>query len=174
MENEVLKIKDKVKGGQQHEACVKDAVSAFDSYARQIAKQLASRIPMTPPRRREWMSKLFHNLKPRATELKTVFDINLFDAFKQEEIDFATLMFFRRHVYEHNGGEADERYIEESGDTSVRVKQVIRESSETALRICDLVIRMGRNMHNGFHKIFPPEKAPLKYESDRKRRLKEE
>ncbi len=174
MENEILKIKEKVNGGQQHEACVKDAVSAFDSYARQTAKQLATRIPMTPARRKEWTSKLFHSLTPRAAELKTIFDINLFDSFKREDIEFAILMFFRRHVYEHNGGEADERYIKESGDTSVRVKQVIRESSDTALRICDLVTRLGRNMHNGFHEIFPPEEAPLKYESEHRRRLKEE
>ena len=82
-------------------------------------------------------------------------------------------MFFRRHVYEHNGGEADERYIkEDSGDTSVRVKQVIRESRETALKICELVMEIGKNMHAGFHEIFLPEEMPLKYESDRKNRLK--
>ncbi len=174
LEKETLEIKEKVNGGQQYEACVKDAVSAFDSYARQIAKQLASRIPMTPARRNEWKSKLFHNLKVRALELKTVFDINVFDSFKQDDIEFATLMFFRRHVYEHNGGEADERYIKESGDTSVRVKQVLHESDETALKICDLVIGLGKNMHTSFHKIFPPEGVPIKYESDHQRQLKGE
>lgn len=133
LEKDILKIKEKVNGGQQHETFVKEAIFAFDSYARQIAKQLANRIPMTPERRKEWSNKLFHNLKLRAVELKTVFDINVFDTLKQNDIDFATLMFFRRHVYEHNGGEADERYIKESGDTSVRIKQVMRESSETAL-----------------------------------------
>ena len=172
LEIEILKIKEKVNEEQQYESCVKDAVSAFDSCARQIAKQLASRIPMTPARRKEWQNKLFHNLKPRAAELKTVFDINLFEGLKEEDTEFATLMFFRRHVYEHNGGEADERYIKDSGDTSVRVKQVIRESRETALKICELVMEIGKNMHAGFHEIFLPEEMPLKYESDRKNRLK--
>ena len=39
------------------------------------------------------------------------------------------------HIYEHNGGEVDEKYIKNSGDTSVRIKQVIRETSQTVNRI---------------------------------------
>lgn len=172
LEKEVLRIKDRVSGGQQYEACVKDAVSTFDSYARQIAKQMASRIPMTPDRRREWEGKLFHNLKPRVEELKTVFGINVVKDFSQDDISFATLMFYRRHIYEHNGGEVDERYVKQSGDTSVRIKQVIRESRETALRISDLVVKIARNLHDGFHQLFPPEELPLKHESARKQRLR--
>ena len=56
LENETLSIKDRVNGGHQYEVFVKDAVSVFDGYARQIARQLASRIPMTPGRRNEWES----------------------------------------------------------------------------------------------------------------------
>ncbi|MCC2642322.1 MAG: hypothetical protein K0S45_2735 [Nitrospira sp.] len=171
LEREALHIKEKINAGQEYEACVKDAVSSFDSYARQIAKQLATRIPMTPNRRKEWEAKLFHNLKWRVEELKTVFDINLFEGISQDDIDFTTLMFYRRHVYEHNGGEADERYLKQSGDTSVRLKQVIREKRESALRISDLVVNIARNLHTGFHKIFPPEELPLRYESNRQERL---
>ncbi|MGH7147014.1 MAG: hypothetical protein ACREIJ_03835 [Nitrospiraceae bacterium] len=171
LEKEILGIKDRMNREQQYEVCVKDAVSAFDSYARQIAKQMASRIPMTLGRRKEWENKLFHNLKPRAEEFKTVFDINLFTGLTQDDIDFATLMFHRRHVYEHNGGEVDERYVRQSGDTSVRIKQAIRESRETALRISDLVVKIARNLLNGFHQIFPPEELPLEFESGRKQRL---
>ncbi|OTP74276.1 hypothetical protein [Caballeronia sordidicola] len=38
--------------------------------------------------------------------------------------------FHRRHVYEHNGGEVDERYLKESGDTTVWLKQHIHETQE--------------------------------------------
>ena len=173
LENEILRIKEKITAGQQLEACVKDAVSAFDSFARQLAKQMASRIPMTPNRRKEWESKLFHNLKLRAEEIKIVFDINLFEAIPQNDIDFAILMFHRRHIYEHNGAEVDERYLKQSGDTSVRLKQVIRESQDSALRISDLAVKIAKNLHTGFHKIFPPEELPLKYESSRRELLRQ-
>jgi len=167
LEQDVSGIRDRINTSQQYEACVKDAVSAFDSYARQMAKQLATRIPMTSRRRKEWDKKLFHNLKPCAEALSITFDINVFGQLVQDDIDFATLMFHRRHVYEHNGGEVDEKYIRDSGDSSVRPKQVIRESRETALRIADLVIKMGKNIHDGFHEIFPPEGAPLRIEQQR-------
>jgi hypothetical protein len=39
-------------------------------------------------------------------------------------------MFMRRHVYEHNGGEVDQQYLDASGDTTVRLKQHIRETRE--------------------------------------------
>ena len=88
---------------------MKDAVAGFDSFARQLAKQFADRIPMTPARQKEWEKKLFHNLKPCVEALESVFAINLFKGLQEDEINFATLMFHRRHVYEHNGGEADQK-----------------------------------------------------------------
>jgi len=156
-EKDINNIRDRIKEGQSYEACVKDAVSAFDGYARQIAKQLACRIPMTRARRKEWLKKKFHNLKFCAETLKNIFDINVFKKFKKDDIDFVIRMFHRRHVYEHNGGEVDEKYIHDSGDISVRPKQIIRENSKTATRIADLVVNMVKNIHDDFHDIFPPE-----------------
>lgn len=162
LERDISSVREKITTGQSYEFCVRDAVSAFDSYARQIAKQIANRVPMTSARRKEWEGKLFHNLRKRAESLDAGFGIKVFANLSQDEIEFAVLMFYRRHVYEHNGGEVDERYIRESGDTSVRPKQVIRESRDTAHRIANLIIKMGRNLHNGFHEMFPPEELPLK------------
>ncbi|MBU4590615.1 MAG: hypothetical protein KKG01_06800 [Candidatus Omnitrophica bacterium] len=164
LENDLKDIRDKITKGNQYEDCARDAVAAFDSFARQIAKQLAKRIPMTPARQKEWSGKLFHNIKPCADAFKSIFDIDAFKNFKQDEIDFVVLMFHRRHIYEHNGGEVDEKYIRDSGDTSVRVKQVIRESSKTASRIVDLVLRIAQNISEGFHAIFPAEEMPIKFQ----------
>jgi len=167
---QVKKILERIKTGHQFEACTKDAVAAFDSYARQIAKQLAKRIPMTPARKKNWNRKLFHNLKTCAEELETVFDIHVFKNIKQADVDFAILMFHRRHVYEHNGGEVDEKYIRDSGDTSVRPKQVIRESAESASRIANIVLKIAQNIHNGFHAIFPAEEMPLRFYQEKVKR----
>lgn len=163
LENDLKDIRDKIAKGNQYEDCARDAVAAFDSFARQIAKQLAKRVPMTPVRQKEWNAKLFHNIKPCADALKVVFDIDIFKNLKQEDIAFVILMFHRRHIYEHNGGEADEKYIKDSGDTSVRVKQVIRENSQTANRIVDLILKMAQNISDGFHLIFPAEEMPIKF-----------
>lgn len=128
---------------------------------------------MTPARGKEWERKKFHNLKQCAEGLSTVFDIRVLNQIDQDDVDFATLMFHRRHVYEHNGGEVDEKYIHDSGDTSVRPKQVIRESRESAMRTTDLVTRMAKNIHDGFHKIFLPEQIPLQIERTRAERSRQ-
>lgn len=171
LELEINRIRERIKTSQQYEACTKDAVATFDSYARQIAKQLARRIPMTPARKKHWERKLFHNLKPCAEALETMLDINIFKKIKKKDTDFAILMFHRRHVYEHNGGEVDEKYIRDSGDILVRPKQVIRESAETATRIAQIVFKMAQNIHDGFHAIFPAEKMPIQLHQEHVKRI---
>lgn len=166
LEVDIKVIRDRINTTTEYEACAKDVVAAFDSFARQIAKQLSSRIPMTPSRRKEWERRLFHNLKPCAEALDAAFDINIFKSLGDDYIGFAILMFHRRHVYEHNGGEVDEKYIRDSGDSSVRPKQVIRETRETSSRIADLAIKMGNNMAIGFHDIFPPEDIPVRIQRE--------
>ena len=160
LEADIKQLRERIKSTTDYEACAKDAIAAFDSFARQIAKQLSNRIPMTPSRRKEWERKLFHNLNSCTEGLSAVFDINALKFLTADEIAFATLMFHRRHVYEHNGGEVDEKYIHDSGDTSVRPKQVIRETPDTALRIVGIVGKIARNIAEGFHLIFPPEEIP--------------
>lgn len=172
LKRDIAKVKERIDTGSEFSIYAKDAVSVFDSSARQIAKQLAARIPMTQRRRNGWERKLFHNLKVCADDLQSVFDIDIFKGLSQADRDFAILMFHRRHVYEHNGGEVDEKYIQDSGDTSVRLKQEIRESRETALRIATIVSQLGKNLLEGFHSIFPLQEAPIKIKQDRIERLK--
>ena len=158
---DLQRIREVIKTTQSYEGCVKDTVAIFDSYARQVSKQLADRIPMTSRRKREWERKLFHNLSVCVEDLKRVFDINPFKGVKKSDIDFTIKMFHRRHVYEHNGGEVDEKYIRDSGDKSVRPKQLIRENATSTSKLVDLVLVMTKNIHEGFHEIFPPEDEPV-------------
>jgi hypothetical protein len=162
VEDAIIELRKRVVQPGSHEACVTESVAAFDSCARQMAKQLASRIPMTPNRKRDWDQKLFHNLPAFADGLRTVFDIHVLRGLTEDEAAFAARMFFRRHVYEHNGGEVDARYIEASGDETVRPKQVIRETRESASRLLDIIVKISRNLSVGFHEIFPPEAEPIR------------
>jgi hypothetical protein len=162
LESDIQRIQQKASTSEEYEACTKDAIGAFDSYARQFAKQLVTRVPMSPNRQKQWRRKLFHNLRASAIDLSNAFDIDLFKDINKGDIEFTVLMFHRRHIYEHNGGEVDEKYIRDSGDTTVKPKQVIRETKESVLRIAELVLRLAKNLHDGFHLIFPPEEIPIK------------
>ena len=97
-----------------------------------------------------------------------MFDIELLIDMSDEERAFAILRFHRRHVYEHLGGEADEKYILESKD-QVRMKQALRETQESAHRTASLVVKLGKNLHKGFHDIFPPLQGPIQLYAHRNR-----
>jgi hypothetical protein len=154
------KTRERIKTGDPLEPAVLDAVRAFDSAARQYAKQLATWVPMREDRREALEGTLFHNLK-KAEDLKPWFGIDLMDGVDASDAAFARRMFLQRHVYEHNGGEVDQRYLDESGDTSVRLKQALRETPESVFRLTGLIMRMARNLHDGFHELFPPMTEPV-------------
>jgi hypothetical protein len=160
----------RIAAGQLLEGAVPDAVSAFDSVARQYAKQLAKWVPMIRHRREALETGLFHNLR-RVEDLKPWFGIDVFEGLDSSDRTFIRLMFCRRHVYEHNGGEVDQKYLNESGDTTVRLKQTLHETSESVFRMTKLIIRLARNLHNGFHELFPPREIPLQMHKEQRERL---
>jgi len=148
-------IRTRINAGGPYEACVRDAVSAFDSFVGQYVKELVSHVPMTSARRNR-LGGRFHNLEAVAEEFRATFDINILNGIDSTDQAFATRMFYRRHVYEHNGGEADEKYIAQSGDQDVRPKQALHETRESAHNIVSLAGKMAKNLHNGFHELLPP------------------
>ncbi len=165
------KTRERIKAGEPLEAAVPDAVSAFDSVTRQYAKQLAKWVPMRPERRTSLEGALFHNLK-RADDLKAWFGIDLFEGLAAADVEFIRLMFHRRHVYEHNGGEVDQKYLDDSGDNSVRLKQALRETPDNVFRMTRLTLRMARNLHEGFHELFPRMEKPMESHKAQQERLK--
>ena len=167
LEKIVHVLRDRINTGGPYETYVKESVAAFDSVAGQYAKQLVARVPLTAARKGRVERSHFHTLSTVAELFKTIFDIDVLKGLEQDNIAFAELMFHRRHVYEHKGGEADEKYISDSSD-SVRVKQALRESQESAHRIANVVIKLATNLHTGFHEIFPPWDEPIQRHAKRK------
>jgi hypothetical protein len=55
----------------------------------------------------------------------------------------------------------DQKYLDESGDTTVRLRQMLREDPEDVLEYSIIVTKMIENAHAGFHEIFPPHETPL-------------
>jgi len=157
------------KGGVPSE-CLKDLGSAFDTLVGQYTEQLIQNRPMRSARRERIDKMRFHDLAATRKELIGGFDIDICEGLSEAEIASATRSFQRRHVYEHNGGEVDEKYLRDSNDDSVRLKQTIRESQAGVHGFANQVLHMARNLHRGFHDIFEPIKGPIdQYEAEKKR-----
>jgi hypothetical protein len=123
--------------------------------------QLLQLVPLTSARKNRLEKRTFQNLSVVANDLSDIFDISIFDGISTEDVSFAKLMFHRRHVYEHAGGEADEKYLADSGDKSIRLKELLRETQESAHKILGIVMRLAKNLHDGFHQIIPPDRVPI-------------
>ncbi len=67
----------------------------------------------------------------------------------------------------------DQKYLDDSGDTSVRLKQALRETPDSVFRMTGLILRMARNLHEGFHELFPPMEEPIKSHKAHQDQLKE-
>ena len=173
-ENEtVLGIREQLNNGALPEDCLRNAISAFDSVVAQIAKQLARLVPMTNRRATRLRDQRFHNPAELRKTFQDWFDINIAVGIKDPEWASIVRMFHRRHVYEHNGGEVDQKYIDDSGDESVKLKQQIRETREGIHGLLGGLVKMVRNLHNGFHELIPPIDDPIDAFKEKKARIEE-
>jgi len=170
--NSLQSLRAALNNGGTAEDAVRSAVGAFDTFVGQYAKQLLSLVPMSRMRRDRLGRQRFHNAAEVRDLFQRWFDIDIFKGLSEADQQFVVLMFFRRHLYEHNGGEVDQKYLDESGDRTVRLKQHIRESQDSAHRLIGLVQKMASNLHNGFHDLLPPIPEPIKAFGERQARMR--
>ncbi len=156
----VPKLRERTNSDSDHGKRVQEAVSVFDSFVDRYVREMVRRIPMRPARAARF-NKRFHNLESVVSEIKSAFDIDLMVGLGADDLEFGQRMFLRRHVYEHKGGEVDERYLRDSGDTSVKLRQALHETTEDVHRLINLIVRMAESLHQGFHEIFPTDTGPI-------------
>ena len=150
---------------------VKKAVSEFDSAARDYIEQFVYRVPMKESRRNQLKQLLFHNLDKFDEMMNSFFGINLLKGMDADR-KFIRKMFFRRHVYEHDGGVATPRYVRESGDQEIEEGILIRETAENAHKLIGYLNRMIKTLDTDFNEIFPPEPFCIQIEKDRQSRIR--
>lgn len=150
---------------------VNSAVSEFDACCRDFAGQLAKRVPMKPGRKTELQRALFHDLESATvSSMKSMFDIDLLRGMGTE-CAFAKMMMHRRHLYTHNGGVADDKYVRESGDPNAREGVLIRETQANAHRLIGILTRIIENIDSDFHEIFLPTEWPIRNYQDWQARI---
>jgi hypothetical protein len=165
-------MRERLNGGQSGAAeTVRSAVSAYDACCRNIVTQLINRTPMKRGRRADIERLVFHDIEnPTITTLKSAFDVDLLRGIDAGDRNFLKMMMARRHVYEHNNGVADARYLAESGDVAWREGDLIRETQGNVHQLIGLLARMAQNVQEDFHEIFPLTEWPVNYHRDSQQR----
>lgn len=149
---------------------VKQSVSEFDSAARDFVDQLVVLVPMKESRRKLLEGLLFHNLERFDGLMKSCFDIDLLKGMSDDR-EFVLMMFFRRHVYEHDGGVITKRYVENSGDAQAEEGILLRETAENAHKLIGCLNRMIVTLEHDFHEMFERESFCIDIEKERKERI---
>jgi hypothetical protein len=159
----ISKIREALKSENSYEDLVRDAVSSFDTLVGDYATQLVVMVPLSEKRKKR-LKKRFHDIIDVVKVFNEYFDIDLFKNIKKEsDQKFLNMMFHRRHLYEHKGGVVDDKYLEKSGDTSVRLKQRIKETKDNVIELLKLLPKLAKSLHDGFHELIPPEAGPIDY-----------
>jgi hypothetical protein len=167
----IARIREKLNNKDAPDVCLREAVSTFDSFVAQYARQLASMVPTTKGRRSRLMDQSFHGFQQTQKQFSEWFDIDIATDFKQAELAFVKTKFYRRHVFEHSGGQVTQRYLNDSGDTTVKLNELLREKQEDVHALLGFLSRLARNLHNEFHDLFPPAMAPIKQFEEKKVRM---
>jgi hypothetical protein len=132
-----------------------DALSRFEALAKHLRRKLLC-YPMTANRRKELENLNFQQPLTADGSLEQWFGIGALEwagnsanqkrKVETSEIPFIKKMVQRRHILIHNGGLVDQEYIDQSGDTQVRLDERIRISSNEAKRFLKNVREMGMNL----------------------------
>ena len=149
-------IRKRLNSGSPPENCLRDGVASFESLLSRIAKEIAVRVPLSSRRAHRLARSRFHDLADASKILADWFDIDIHAGISPQEWEKTVLKFHRRHVYEHNEGEVDQKYVDDSGDNTVRLKQRITEKKQDTHELLGSLVQMARNLHKDFHELFPP------------------
>ena len=160
-ERKIPSIRGALNAGTRPENCLRDGVASLDGLVSMTVKQLARMVPLSSRRAKRLSRQRFHDMEKASEILGAYFDIDIRAGLTEAEWKDATLKFHRRHVYEHSAGEVDQKYIDDTGDTSVQVKQRIREDRQEIHEFLGTLVRIARNLHAGFHDLFPPIREPI-------------
>lgn len=170
-EQSIERIRNSLNKGAEPEDSLKDAVSEFESFIDQTVAELAELATISSHRKNRLAGRRFHNIEEVSTIFAQWFDIDIRNGVSEQEWIDVLKKFCRRHVYEHKGGVVDQRYLDDSGDTTVRLRQRIGEQKEDIHAFMGRLVRIARNVHSGFHDLFPPEEDPIKRLEEKKQRL---
>lgn len=149
-------IRATISEGGELSTAVKSSISLFDSFVDQMVGELLAFVPMTRKRRSRLERRSFHDFSEVSEVLKEVFDIEIASGIKRTDIDLVERFFHRRHLHEHRGSIVDQKYIDDSGDQTVRLKQELREELGEVHRLLSLLNQIFSNLHQYFHEILPP------------------
>jgi hypothetical protein len=121
---------------------LENAVSAFDGFGRETCRIRASK--SSDPQKAENIS--FQNIARAQQKVRTLFGVDFASTLDPNQWDSLFRAFMKRHVLAHRMGVVDQKYIDETNDTSAVVGRKIPITASEVAEILDLVREIGKNL----------------------------
>lgn len=127
-------------------------VSEFESMGNQLRAYM-QRFPATLHRRNAVKALTFQNVLKVNDCLREWYGFEILEGVSEADRRFLNVMFNRRHVFTHKAGRVDQEYLDNTGDTTVRLNQVLRVRSKEMRRLIPLVRECGLRLIRGYESI---------------------
>lgn len=127
-------------------------VADFDGFASDLRDRL-QRFPATPRRKNALGQLSFQNIVTAAARLDQWHSFDILGGISTEDREFLNVMFNRRHLFVHRAGRVDQEYLQNSGDTSARLNQIVRLESRMIRRLIPLLQTSAAQFVAGFEAI---------------------
>lgn len=117
----------------------------YEALANAVRRQLL-RLPMTPRRRKDIEKINFQRLLEAFQSLDQYFGFRVTDGLSEDDLGFLKVAVNRRHILIHEAGRVDERYLQQTGDASVRLNETLHVNMDDATRTLALLWKCGTNL----------------------------
>lgn len=121
------------------EGTLGDIVAAFQKYAEHIYKNI---IPDKKVRGND-----FQIIEKGSSLFKEATGKGYHSWLSEDEMEDINILFQQRHILEHNNGLIDERYIQNSRDTSYQLGQRVIVKNSEAMRLLRYVRKLSKGLH---------------------------
>jgi DNA-directed RNA polymerase subunit RPC12/RpoP len=136
----------------QYPDLLKNLVTIFETMANDLKRILVS-VPCHPTRRKQVSQLNFQDITVATERLAQWNGIDLSYGWKAGDGEFVNLMFKRRNLFTHEEGRVDQKYLDETGDRTFELHEVIILKREDMDRLVPLVRRIATNLISGVEAI---------------------
>jgi hypothetical protein len=120
-------------------------VSIFEAMANDLKRILVS-IPCHPNRREQMARLSFQDIALVVEHLGMWYAFEVGKGLAPGDLAFADLMFKRRHLFTHNAGRVDEKYLAETRDPAFELNELVVLNRNELERLLPIVRRIGTNL----------------------------
>jgi hypothetical protein len=138
---------------RQWRRLVVECVSCFEALGNDM-RDLMARVPATPRRRSQIRNLSFQQVGNTAKALGEWFGVALLEGIGKDDLGFLEVIYNRRHLLSHNAGRVDQEYLDNTGDDSVRLHEVVTVSSSNVAHLVDLTEKIGLRLIDEIHSMF--------------------